>query len=202
MKVALPVIFLALLFLGSTYAAQTYEAELAGLVGTGLSGMLLYALLAVTGTIIAPLSSLPLVPIASVLWGPSAAAILTVLGWWVGGMIAFLLSRRFGRPLVEKMISVEKLAKVEARLPEKHQFWSIMVLSMVLPTDILSYSLGLFRNIPFRTYAPSVLIGNTPFAFVFAYTGALPFKQQVYLVVPVFLLVLLWRLATSRAASS
>lgn len=192
MRTALPVLVLGVFFLASAYIAQTYEDSLTAFIGSGLSGVLVYSLLAITGTVVAPLSSLPLMPLASALWGAPLAAVISVLSWWIGGIIAFGLSRKFGRPLVEKLISEERLEQVEARLPEKRQFWAVALLSLILSTDVLSYAFGLFKNVSLKTYAPAMLLGNIPFAFVFAYLGVLPFKYQLLIVPVVITISIFW----------
>ena len=192
MKAALPLIVLAVFFLASAYFAEAYTEELTSFIGTGVSGILVYIGLAALGTVIAPLSSLPFMPLATALWGPVVAALASQVGWGIGGVIAFALSRTYGRPLVERIISRERLARAEKRIPRERQFWSIALLSMTLPTDVVSYTLGLFRNVRWRTYVPAMLLGNMPFSFVFAYTGALPFGYQAALVPVVVLIVLLW----------
>ncbi|HEX8591460.1 MAG TPA: VTT domain-containing protein, partial [Candidatus Paceibacterota bacterium] len=172
MRSILPVVILALLFLISAYAAQTYQADIAAFIGDGVTGLLIYILLAAVTTVLAPLSNLPFIPIASALWGPPIAALASVLGWGLGGMIAFALSRKYGRPLVERFIPTDKLAQVEKRIPKERQFWPIFFLSMVFPTDVLSYTLGLFKEVSWRIYPVAMVLGNIPFAFVFAYTGS------------------------------
>ncbi len=180
MRSLVPVVVLGLLFLISAYVAQTYEAYFIALLSDeSWIGILAYTGIAVTTTVVAPLTSIPLMPIASRVWGPVVAAVASIVGWLIGSMIAFFLSRTYGRELVEKVISNEKILSMERRVPEKNIFWSIVLLRMAVPADVLSYVLGLFTAISWRTYFFATLIGITPFAFVFAYTGTLPLVYQI-----------------------
>jgi len=165
------------IFIFSAYVAQTNEDYFMRLVGKeSVFGILIYIVLAIFTTVIAPLSSVPLMPIASNIWGWPTTAIASIAGWWIGSLIAFYLSRKYGQAFVERMISREKLSSFEKRVPEKNIFWSIVLLRMLIPVDVLSYVLGLFTKIAWRTYALASLIGIIPFAFIFAYIGTLPFK--------------------------
>ncbi|TAK83545.1 MAG: hypothetical protein EPO20_18040 [Betaproteobacteria bacterium] len=42
---------------------------------------------------------------------------------------------------------------------------------MILPVDIVSFALGLLKELRFSTYAIGSLIGILPFAFVWSYAG-------------------------------
>lgn len=180
MRSLVPVVVLGLLFLISAYVAQTYEAYFIALLSDeSWIGILAYTGIAFTTTVVAPLTSIPLMPIASSVWGPVVAAVASIVGWLIASMIAFFLSRTYGRALVEKVISNEKILSIERRVPEKNIFWSIVLLRMAVPADVLSYVLGLFTAISWRTYFFATLIGITPFAFVFAYTGTLPLVYQI-----------------------
>ncbi|QQR65420.1 TVP38/TMEM64 family protein [Candidatus Kaiserbacteria bacterium] len=166
--------------MASTYFAQIYSGELVLLVGEKrLLGIVAYTLVAVLTTVIAPLNSIPLMPIATNIWGPIITALASIVGWLIGALIAFGISRKYGRGLVEKIFSREKVDAFEKRVPQQNLFWSIVFLRMAVPVDMLSYILGLFSTISWTTYTFATLIGITPFAFVLAYTGMLPFRYQV-----------------------
>lgn len=179
----LPVILLFALFLGSAYVAQEHQTYLASLIGHGPEGLFLYALLAMVTTVVAPLTSIPLIPLAASVWGPFMTAVASILGWLGGALVAFFLSRRYGRPLVEKFIAPEQLIALERRVPRENLFWSIVLLRMTVPVDVLSYALGLFTSVPWRTYFFATLIGIIPFAFILAYAGMLPLEYQMLLAI-------------------
>ena len=142
-------------------------------------GMFLYLFFAFFATVFAPVSSIPLVPLASKLWGWQMTAFLSVLGWWIGSLVAFYIARKFGRPVVEKIISMKKLEKFENKIPKDNLFVYLVFLRMVMPVDILSYALGLFSKVSFFVYSLATLIGIIPFAILFAYAGSLDLKEQL-----------------------
>ena len=179
-KTLLSLLILILLFLASTYFAQIYNDELVLLVGKeGFLGIIAYTLVAILTTVIAPLSCVPLMPIAANIWGPVITALASITGWLIGALIAFGLSRKYGRNLVHRIFSREKIDAFEKRVPQQNLFWSIVFLRMIVPVDVLSYILGLFNTISWTTYTFATLLGITPFAFVMAYTGILPFRYQL-----------------------
>lgn len=176
----LPIIVLIALFLGSAYAAQAYQPQLQALVTDhAVTGILTYILLATLTTVVAPLSSAPLIPLAGSVWGPIATGIASIIGWLLGSIIAFMLARKYGKSIVERLAPNTDIDAWQERIPEKNLFWTIVFLRIAVPVDALSYALGLFSNISPLTYTLATLIGITPFAFIWAYVGVLPFTTQL-----------------------
>lgn len=169
-----------LFFILFSYLIQTNLEEVSYFMGDSpLGGALAYIIIITIAVVIAPVSAIPILPMVSNMYGWFTAGVLSIIGWTLGGCIAFIISRKYGTRLVKKLVSVEKINKLENRIPKKNIFWSIVFLRMSIPVDILSYALGLFSNIKFRTYFLATLIGVTPFAFVLAYVGTLSFYYQL-----------------------
>ena len=140
--------------------------------------MIIYVLLVVLSIVIAPLTSIPLIPIVSQVWGVFLAAILTLIGGVIGSITAFYLARKYGKEYIEKFVSLDEVEKIEKVLPKKHVFFGLLGLRIVVPADILSYSLGLFTAIGFKMFFATTIIGLIPESFIFAYIGALPIINQ------------------------
>jgi len=149
------------------------------LIGDSLYGKFIYILIAIVGTVIAPISALPLLPAAVGLWGPNMAAVLSTVGWFVGAGIDYELARRYGKKLVEKIVSIETIERFTARISVKYSFTNLLFLRLLLPVDIVSYALGLFTLVGRKLYYSTTLIGIVPFAFIWAYFGALNYKYQI-----------------------
>lgn len=168
------------LFVGASAAVQEYADFFANIpFALGIEGMVVYTAVTVVAVVIAPVSTLPLLPIAVGLWGSFVAALLSILGWTIGSVVAFFIARHFGRPVVHRFVDLHKLEQFEKALPEKHIFWSLVFLRMALPVDVLSYAVGLFTKIRFLTYFSSTVFGVLPFAFVFSYAAVLPPHYQL-----------------------
>lgn len=175
----LKLVLLVLFFILAIFLSQYYQEEIVKYLDFGYLGMLIYILLGIISTVIAPVSTLALIPIATALWGGLVTALLNIIAWTLGAIIAFLISRRYGKPLVEKYSNVEKINKYEKVLGTKYIFWNLVALRMMLPVDILSYAIGLFTSVKLTTYASATFIGVIPFAFILAYTPTLSPAFQI-----------------------
>lgn len=187
-------IIVAGVFVLASIIADRYENEISLLVKDGgVLGMITYVAITIIAVVVAPISILPLMPLASMLWGWPLAGVLSIIGWTIGAQIAFAIARQFERSFIEKIIPREKLKAIEGRIRKQQLFWSVVFLRMVIPVDVLSYALGLFSQINSTAYFFATLIGVTPFAFVFAYVGTIPtFYQIAVLIVGVIVLSLLY----------
>ncbi|PIQ75834.1 hypothetical protein COU78_00495 [Candidatus Peregrinibacteria bacterium CG10_big_fil_rev_8_21_14_0_10_49_24] len=133
-------------------------------------GAVLYIILLMTSVVFLPFSSLPLLPLAARVFGVWMTAVLSILGWWIGCLIAFQIAR-LGRPYLEKVTSLEIVDRLEQKIPKDIGFAGIVILRMILPVDVTSFALGLLKHLSFSTYAIASLIGIIPFAFVWSYAG-------------------------------
>lgn len=174
------------LFIVTSFLSQLYGNEILKFVGVenGFSKML-YVLVTIFAIVVAPVSTVPLIPMASHLWGWPVAGALSIVGWAIGAQIAFFLARRFGKPFVERIFSFKKLHAFENYFSDKNLFWTVVFLRMIIPVDILSYALGLFSEIKGVPFFFATLIGITPFAFIFAYAGNLSIRLQIIIFVNV-----------------
>jgi uncharacterized membrane protein YdjX (TVP38/TMEM64 family) len=139
----------------------------------------MYVLVTALAIVVAPISSVPLIPLASMLWGWNTTALLSIIGWTFGSQVAFLLARTYGKPLVKNIISLEKVESLEKKLSHNNLFWVIVLLRMTVPVDVLSYALGIGSTIQSLPYFFATLIGVAPGAYLFAYTGTLPLVYQL-----------------------
>lgn len=170
---------IAVLFVALSYLVQTHLGFFEKYIGYGFFGMAVYVFVTIIAIVIAPVSTLPLVPVASNLFGWQVTALLSILGWVLGAMIAFILARVYGVKLVRRLVPLGKINELEKRVPQKNIFWSVVFLRMTIPVDVLSYALGLLSRIKTRDYFFATVIGVAPFAFVWAYLGTVPFIYQI-----------------------
>jgi uncharacterized membrane protein YdjX (TVP38/TMEM64 family) len=190
LKSMLEILLIIIFFILVSYLVQTNIEFFRNLIGQNFLGMLIYVLIAIVAIVIAPISTIPLLPIASNLWGVFIATILNFIGWFIGAIIAFILARKYGIKIIKNFISLEKINKFANRIPKENLFWSLVLLRILIPVDVLSYALGFFSKIKLRTYALATFIGIIPFAIVYAYLGKLSFFYQI-LILPGLLMVLL-----------
>jgi uncharacterized membrane protein YdjX (TVP38/TMEM64 family) len=141
-------------------------------------GVFLYLILNVLDAVLAPGATLPLIPVASQVWGRVLAALATTAGWTLGSLIAFLIARRWGYPIVRKLTSIRRVRSMRGYIPDD-LFWSIVFARLVLPMDVISYVLGLFTHIGWWEYLVATALGVTPSAFLLTYLGQLPHAYEV-----------------------
>ena len=178
-KALFGILAILILFILSSYLVRENIEFVENLIGNNFLGILIYILITVIAIVIAPISMMPLIPVASNLWGVVPTAIILIFGWTIGSIIAFGISRKYGVPLIKKFVSLEKLNKLESKIPKENLFIDILLLRMAIPVDLLSYALGLFSKVKFKTYALATFIGLIPFAFVFSYLGTIPIYYQI-----------------------
>lgn len=171
---------IGVLFLVSSHLSQKYQNELKQMfAATPLWGAMVYLCITIFAVVAAPIVATPFIPVASHIWGGFWAGILNITGWTAGAVIAFFIGRRWGTTLVKKFITAEKLEKTRKLIPQKNFFWSAVFLRIVLPVDILSYTLGIFTDIKFPLFFFATLLGVLPFGFLLSYAVKLPFMYQV-----------------------
>ncbi|MCB9810703.1 MAG: TVP38/TMEM64 family protein [Candidatus Nomurabacteria bacterium] len=169
-----------ILFGLALYVSQSFGAELGAYLNFGFSGMFIYVLLGIIATVAAPITTVPLIPIATSLWGAFITGLLSVVAWTIGAIIAFMLARRFGRPILSKYIDLSKISRYEKIFGDEQIFWQIVILRMMIPVDILSYAIGLFSTVKLSTYTAATIIGISPFAFILAYMPNMDLTIQIY----------------------
>lgn len=160
-----------------------------------LVGMGIFLGLAAASTMLTMFSSIPIIPIAALLWGASTTFLLLFFGWLIGSVISYFFARYAGYPLVAKIISKEKIAAYEEKFSKKTPFGVVLLFRLILPAEIPNYLLGIIRY-PFGKYFLATFISEIPFALIAAYSGAAFVEQNaskftLWIILGVALLTLL-----------
>jgi len=137
----------------------------------GLVGYVMFVLLLIVATILMPVTVMPMIPMVVMVFGPLLTAVLSIVGWSIGAVGAFYISRHIGRPILERYFSMEKIDRLANGLPERHRFLVIVLIRLTVPVDIGSYALGLTKSIGIVEYTMATIIGVIWFSFAFAYLG-------------------------------
>ncbi len=179
-KEIIGIVVIMFLFISASLLSKIFSSEINSLVQVeGYSGLILYVAITSIGVLIAPVSTLPLLPIAVTIWGPVVAALLTIIGWEIGSLLAFKFARKFGKQVVSKVANISKLERIANLISKKNLFIMVVLFRFTLPVDVLSYALGLFTSMSFSAYLLATLIGITPFAFIFSYFSQVPIEVQI-----------------------
>src|SRR5207244_8328452 len=122
-----------------------------------VQGVVVYVFLSVLDAVVAPGATLPLFPIAAHVWGRVPAALVTTVGWTAGSLVAFYIARRWGSPIVKNLTSLQRVKRLRRYVP-KNPFWSVVLLRLVVPMDVISYVLGLFTAMTWSTYGLATIL--------------------------------------------
>jgi uncharacterized membrane protein YdjX (TVP38/TMEM64 family) len=125
---------------------------------------LLYIGVKMVTYVVAPLSSGPIQLFSGILFGLIPGTIYTLVGEVLGGSINFLLARRFGRPVVERVVGAENLPRVDGWVSQIVDWKTLLYARLFLFSiyDFISYAVG-FSRLKYRTYLIiSVCAGLVP----------------------------------------
>ncbi len=78
------------------------------------------------------------------------------------------------------MLSEEKMARYENRIPQASSFVTALLTQLVLPSDISGYFFGLL-GYPARVYLGSLMLAELPYALGTVYLGAAFMERQYML---------------------
>lgn len=143
-----------------------------------IPGLMIYGLLLIFSTVIAPLNTLSLVPFAAVTFGWQITMVVLIISWTIGAVIAFLIARIFGKRALHNWQIFRDAEKYSSSVPHDLSFLSLIFLRMLIPVDLLSYAVGLFTNISLFRYTVATLIGVIPFSFVWSYGGKVALSKE------------------------
>ncbi|MCK9378569.1 MAG: VTT domain-containing protein [Candidatus Moranbacteria bacterium] len=179
-KELFPLIVLAGIFVLSAFLTQQYTEAIRHLImGYNFLGIVFYVLAIILAIVIAPFTSIPLIPLSVSLWGIFWTIIISTFGWTLGSMIAFWIARKYGSGIVGKFVSLKKIKESYKHIPQKNLFGYLIFLRIVTPVDIISYALGLFTDIGWKIYFLTTLIGVIPATVTLAYIGSIPVHYQI-----------------------
>ena len=172
-------LIILILFVIVSYFTQENLPYFQSLISNTFLGMGVYFLIVILEVVLAPITFVPMIPLASGLWGWFLAGLLTLIGWTTGSLIAFFIARKGGVPLIERFVSFQKIQKLEKLILEDHLFIGIILLRILIPIDLMSYAIGLFSGVGWKKYTLASFIGFIPFSFFLAYSGSLPIYYQI-----------------------
>jgi uncharacterized membrane protein YdjX (TVP38/TMEM64 family) len=109
---------------------------------------------------------------AGYLFGTLLGTFYSVLGTAAGSWIAFALARAYGRPLVERLVPRQTLARLDAGAQRRGLFFFALVFLLpFLPDDLACFAAGL-TPIPISALMAVAVTMRTPGILVTAWLGA------------------------------
>jgi uncharacterized membrane protein YdjX (TVP38/TMEM64 family) len=128
--------------------------------------------LEVSQVIIAPVPGQAIDFANGYLFGWLVGSLCSLLGIGIGTAIAISLARRFGRPLVEKLITPKGMQQIQPYTRRRsHWLFFFLFLLPGTPDDLLCFAIGL-TSIPLPQAMAIALLGRTPGIVAAVLTGA------------------------------
>jgi uncharacterized membrane protein YdjX (TVP38/TMEM64 family) len=106
----------------------------------------------------------PVEIIGGVLFGWVFGAVYCLAGVFLGSYIAYKLSKRYGKKLIDSFVSKKKTSKLKFLKSEKKVSMAVFILFLLpgVPKDILAYIVPIFTDIPPKKYFPICTFARFP----------------------------------------
>lgn len=156
------------------------------IVGLGPWGPIAIVLAQVLACILAPIPNGIITIVSGRLYGTLWGSVYATVGAVIGAAVTFLISRLFGRKLVERFVAKKDLDELEAQFGDN--FWKIVVLARLMPNlsfDVVSYGAGITK-MKLQDFLLATLAGMIPAALFYAFIG----ENTTFLKISDFLLIL------------
>lgn len=152
------------------------------LLGFGNWSLAVFVGLQVLQVLAAPLPGEIIQIAGGYVFGIFTGTLLSLLGIFLGSLVAFYLARWLGYPLLQALISKEKLEHFHDLLHSNRAEVIVFVLFLVpgAPKDILTFIAGA-TPIPSGHFFLAAMLGRFPGIMVSAFIGAQLEKQQYFL---------------------
>ncbi|PZD74722.1 TVP38/TMEM64 family inner membrane protein YdjZ [Acaryochloris thomasi RCC1774] len=168
------------LFMGGLGLYWGWQSDLEILTPNGLQqavaqsgawGPVLYVGVLAISVVVSQIPGVPLALAAGAIWGPLLAGVYSVLGAFLGGLVAYGLGHSLGRTAIKKLTG-----KSISFSTERGELYigGLIFLTRLLPIfsfDLISYGAGV-SGLSLPIYASATLFGMIPSTFLLTYMGA------------------------------
>ncbi len=124
----------------------------------GILAPLVIILSIILEVVIAPIPGFIPITVAGFIFGPIEGSAYAYIGNVAGSVLAFFISRKFGKYLVAKLVGEKRISKYENMINRNKYFMFAMYFFPLFPVDILSFAFGL-SSIKTREFVLLVAIG-------------------------------------------
>lgn len=149
------------------FSAEGFETAV---TRVGQWGPLLYMLLLMVSVVVSQIPGAGLAIAAGAVWGPLAAGIYTIMGGFLGALIAYSLGKAIG-PSLLKALTGKSITFSKDR--GERYLGGLIFLMRLVPVfsfDLISYGAGITK-LSLPIYASATLLGMIPSTFLLTYLG-------------------------------
>jgi len=157
----------------------------------GVFSPILYMGILALSVIISPIPGAPLVVAGGAVWGFPLGGIYSVMGGFVGGLVAYFIGRTLGNSAIQALTG--QSIRWGQTYRDKYSGWFVFFTRLlpILPFGLISYGSGVAK-FPAKSYAIATLLGMTPPTLLFSYLGeSLTSSIVKTILVSILLLILL-----------
>ncbi len=127
----------------------------------GIFAPIIFILIQIFQNIVAPIAHYPILIAGGFIFGVVKGFLLNWIGTTIGTILVILLAKKYGRPLVEKMISKRFIDKYDGLIKKLSPFGLFIIYFLPgFPDDEISYLIGL-SNMPMRNIIIAIILGKT-----------------------------------------
>ena len=175
-------ILIIILYKPLTYYLNNYEELKLFLKSKGKLALFIIYFLQILQVVIAFIPSDFINLSSGYILGPYFGFLISYLGLVSGTIIAFYISRIFGKEIVLKFVKEETLNKISNKVSSNMSITNIFILSIIpfMPRDALVYALGL-TNIKPKKFLLPYLLARIPLVLILSITGDTLFKNDDYI---------------------
>jgi len=156
----------------------------------GPLAMLIFFILSMLSAMFMPLSNVPLVPFASMIWGNKITFILLLTGWLIGDIVSYVIGWFAGYPLVEKLIFFKNIQKYRRHLNPESEFSIVLLVRLVMPAEIPGYLLGIFKY-HFGKYMIATFLSELPVAIITVFISEAVLQKKIALSISLMVALIL-----------
>lgn len=151
-------------------------------------GILVFVLFASLSAMVAFVSSAVIVPVGIYVWGNAVSLLLLWLGWILGGVFGYSITRFLGRPVVKFLGPGPAFERYENRISRHASFGLVLLFQLAVPSEVPGYLLGL-AGYNFWKYLGALALAELPYAVATIYLGSSFLERRLYLLAGIGLAV-------------
>ena len=127
----------------------------------GIFGPIIFMLIQIAQNIVAPIAHYPILLAGGLIFGPLMGFVYNWIGTVIGTYIIILLTKKYGRPLVKRMVNRKFIAKYDHLIKKLSPFGLFIIYFLpVFPDDEITYLIGL-SNMSTRNIFLAIILGKT-----------------------------------------
>jgi uncharacterized membrane protein YdjX (TVP38/TMEM64 family) len=144
-------------------------------------GAFIFILISALAVMFSPLSSVPFVPAAVLIWGKIAALSFLMIGGMIGSAGTYFLGYYALYPLLKIITSVEIIEFYKKRIANHLSFWMIVLFRLAMPVEIPGYVIGIIKY-EFWLYMIATFIVFLPFEALIVYASEAFLKKELWVI--------------------